>query len=149
MSSSAAHSSGYGYGGASAEEPGGGVDASGPSGSAVDVNPGGYAFTVSLLAEHQVRGDPPPFAATNPTLAFDREQPRLLAQHLASAAEPTVALALRAAHALLGQHETAWRLQAEGLLDVLGELAAPPPDSSSARFAKETQRSALSCLEKM
>jgi hypothetical protein len=146
---SSAHASGYGYGSA-AEEPGAGADASaGGAGSAVDVNPGGFPFTVALLAEHQVRGDPPPFAATNPTLAFDREQPRLLAQHLASAAEPTVALALRAAHALLGQHETAWRLQAEGLLDVLGELAAPPPDSSSARFSKETQRSALSCLEKM
>ena len=85
----------------------------------------------------------------NPTLAFDRLQPSLLARHLASVAEPTVALALQSAHALLGQQETAWRLQDEGLLDVLGELAAPAPDSSSFAFSKETKRQALRCLEKM
>jgi len=117
-----------------------------------DGAPAGSAWsferTQALLAERDNRPNPTPKPATQPTLAFDRLQPTMLAQQLAAEDERTVRAALDAAHALLGQHQEGWRAQNEGLLDLFGALAAPADGGDGARFSAETRNTALRCIEK-
>ena len=70
--------------------------------------------TVSLLQDHEAKPNPTAKPPTNPTLAFDRLQPVLLAKHLASPVEATVALALQGTHALLGERASAAPRRAAG-----------------------------------